>query len=103
MTLRNFAERARQIVSQTLFAEGDAELDRLLVGDAVVAAGIDHLTRDAVVAREGEHYRIESGDDSWRELQAHARRLEGLCDCGALLSTLGERSHCRTCGREFRV
>ena len=90
MTLRSFAERARQIVSQTLFAEGDPEVERLLVGDAVVA-------------REGEHYRIESGDDSWVELEAHARRLEGLCDCGALLSTLGERSHCRTCGREFRV
>jgi hypothetical protein len=90
MTLRNFAERARQIVSQTLFTEGDVEVDRLLVGGAVVA-------------RDGEHYRIESGDDSWKDLEAHARRLEGLCDCGALLSTLGERSHCRTCGREFRA
>ena len=90
MTLRSFAERARQIVSQTLFTEGDVEVDRLLVGEAVVS-------------RDGEHYRIESGDDSWKELEAHARRLEGLCDCGALLSTLGERSHCRTCGREFRA
>jgi hypothetical protein len=90
MTLRSFAERARQIVSQTLFADGDAEIERMLVGEAVVS-------------REGEHYRIESGDDSWRDLEAHARRLEGLCDCGALLSTLGDRSHCRTCGREFRA
>ncbi len=90
MTLRTFAERARQIVAQTLFAEGEADIDRLLVGEAVVQ-------------REGEHYRIEIGGESWHELEAHARRLEGRCDCGALLSTLGERSHCRTCGREFRA
>ena len=89
MTLRTFAERARQIVNDTLFTD-EAEIDRILVGDAVVA-------------REGEHYRIESGGDSWRELEAHAQRLAGRCDCGALLSTEGERSRCRSCGREFRA
>lgn len=89
MTLRNFAERARQIVADTLFAE-DPEVDRLLVAGAVVA-------------RDGEHYRIERGGDSWTDLQITAQRLEGLCDCGALLSTVGDRSRCRTCGREFRA
>jgi tRNA(Ile2) C34 agmatinyltransferase TiaS len=89
MTLRNFAERARQIVNDTLFTD-EAEIDRILVGDAVIA-------------REGEHYRIVTGDDSWHDLETQARRLEGLCDCGALLSTKGDRSRCRTCGREFRA
>ena len=89
MTIRTFAERARQIVADTLFAE-DAEVDRLLVAGAIVA-------------RDEEHYRIEQGGDSWSELQADAARLEGLCDCGALLSTSGDRCRCRTCGREFRA
>ena len=91
MTLRTFAERARQIVADTLFAEADGEVDRLLVAGALV------------VRDEDEHYRIAQGGDSWTELQARAARLEGLCDCGALLSTRGDRCHCRTCGREFRA
>ncbi len=88
MTLRSFAERARQIVAETLFSEADPEIERMLVGGALVT-------------RDGEHYRIEMGGDSWEDLEAKARRLEGLCECGAPLSRHGERSHCRTCGREF--
>jgi len=90
MTLRSLTERARQIVAQTLFTEADAEVSRLLVGDAVVH-------------RDGEHYRIESGGDSWTDLEARALHLDGRCDCGAVLSTEGRRSRCRACGREFRV
>ena len=90
MTLRSFAERARRIVTETLFAEADPEVDRLLIGDAVIG-------------KDDDHYRIESGGEAWEELASQARRQEGLCDCGGLLSTQGDRSHCRTCGREFRV
>ncbi len=90
MTLRSITEKARQIVAQTLFTEGDSEVGRMLVAGAVVS-------------QEGNHYRIESGGDSWTDLEAHARHLEGRCDCGALLSTVGNRSRCRSCGREFRA
>ena len=82
------SRRAREIVSNTQLHEAEPELDRLLVAGAVVV-------------REGEHYRIESGEDAWGELEARARRLEGLCDCGALLSSRGARAHCRSCGREY--
>jgi hypothetical protein len=86
------SKRAREIVSDTLAqeAEPELELERFLVAGAVVV-------------REGEHYRIESGEDAWSELEARARRLKGgFCDCGALLSTHGARAHCRSCGREYR-
>lgn len=83
------SQRAREIVTETLAQEAEPELDRLLVAGAVVV-------------REGEHYRIESGEDVWSELEARARRLEGLCDCGSLLSLHGARAHCRSCGREYR-
>jgi hypothetical protein len=87
---RWLSRRAREIVSQTLHDEADEpELERLLIAGAVVV-------------REGEHFRIESGEDAWSELEARARRLEGLCDCGSLLSSLGARAHCRSCGREYR-
>lgn len=86
MTLRKLAD----IVSHTLEGETSPEIERLLVAGAVVV-------------REGEHFRIESGEDAWSELEAHAKRLEGLCDCGALLSARGARAHCRSCGREYRA
>lgn len=89
MTLRNIAERARQIVSETLFADAEPELDRLLISGAVIS-------------RDGDHYRIETGGEEWDDLATQAQRLESLCDCGALLSTHGDHFHCRTCGREFR-
>jgi ribosomal protein S27AE len=81
--------RAREIVADTIADEGEPELERLLVAGAVVV-------------REGEHYRIESGEDVWSDLEARARRLEGLCECGSLLSSHGSRAHCRRCGREYR-
>ncbi len=85
------SQRAREIVSEALQSEIEAELEveRMLVAGAVVV-------------REGEHYRIESGDDTWSELEARSRRLEGLCDCGSLLSSDGVRARCRSCGREYR-
>lgn len=90
MTLRNFAERARQIVAHTLFTEADPELDRTLIAGALVA-------------RDGDHYKIELGGESWTELEIQAQRLEGRCDCGCVLSRQDGRSRCRTCGREFTL
>jgi len=88
MKLRWLTRRAAEIVSDAVLGDGEADLDRLLVSGAVVV-------------REGDHFRIESGDESWSELEASARRLQGLCDCGALLSLKGARAHCRSCGREY--
>jgi len=88
MAFEWLARRAREIVSETVAQEAEPELERLLVAGAVVV-------------REGEHYRIESGEDVWSELEARARRLEGLCECGALLSSRGARAHCRRCGRVY--
>jgi len=82
------SRRAREIVSDAIAQDGEHELERLLVAGAVVV-------------REGEHYRIESGEELFCELEARARRLEGLCECGALLSSHGSRAHCRSCGREY--
>ena len=89
MKLRPLADRAREIVSHTIEGESSPEIERLLVAGAVVV-------------REGEHFRIESGEDAWTDLEARARRLEGLCDCGSVLSSRGARAHCRSCGREYR-
>ncbi len=88
MAFQWLSRRAREIVAGTIAQEGESELERLLVAGAVVV-------------RDGEHYRIESGDDAWSELEARARRLEGLCECGALLSSHGARAHCRRCGRVY--
>lgn len=91
MNFQWLSRRAREIVSETLKQEAEVELEveRMLVAGAVVV-------------REGEHYRIESGDDVWAELEARARLLEGLCGCGSLLSSNGSRAKCRSCGREYR-
>jgi hypothetical protein len=88
MKLRWLTRRARQIVTESLLTDTETDLDRLLVAGAVVV-------------RDGEHFRIESGDESWSELEAHAKRLSGLCDCGAVLSVKNTRAHCRSCGREY--
>ncbi len=90
MPIRQLADHTREIVTETLEGETTAEIERLLVAGAVVV-------------REGEHFRIESGEDSWSELEARAKHLEGLCDCGAVLSARGARAHCRSCGREYRA
>jgi hypothetical protein len=86
MRFRWFAEQTRSLVLDAALPE--PEVERVLVAGAVVV-------------REGEHFRIESGDDSWHELEARAKRLEGLCDCGAVLSAHGSRAHCRSCGRDY--
>ncbi len=90
MKLRWLSRRAREILAEAALHEPEAEIDRMLVAGAVVV-------------RDGAHFRIESGDDTWTELEAHARRLQGLCDCGAVLSVNTKRAHCRACGREYAV
>ncbi len=82
--------RTAQIVENTLLDEDVSDLDRVLIGDAIVV-------------RDGDHYRIESGGDLWVDLEARAQQLAGQCDCGALLSFSGDLSHCRTCGRDYRT
>ena len=88
MAFEWLSRRAREIVSQTIAQDAEPELERLLVAGAVVV-------------RDGEHYRIESGEDAWSELEARARRLEGVCECGSLLSSRGARAPCRRCGRAY--
>ncbi len=89
MDLRSLRNRARAIVQQTLMTD-DPEVDRTLVAGAVVA-------------REGDanHYKIQTGEESPDDLARAALREEGLCDCGSVLSTRGDRARCRNCGREF--
>jgi hypothetical protein len=79
--------RAREIVSRTLSDADEPEMDRLLIGDAVVV-------------REGTHYRIETGGDPWTALE-RPEPPDGRCDCGEPLSSRGPRWHCRSCGREY--
>jgi hypothetical protein len=78
------------VVRQTLGAHAEPEVDCWLVAGAIVA-------------KDGSHYRIESGDESWDEIEALARRQSGVCDCGKPLSSRGEIYLCRTCGREFQL
>lgn len=59
------------------------------------------LVNGALVVRDGEHYRIESGAESAAELEATARREQSRCDCGAFLFRIGDRQRCRSCGREY--
>jgi hypothetical protein len=87
---KTWIRRTREVVRQTLRTHGEPEVDRLLVADAIVT-------------REGSHYRIESGGESWDEIEVIARRRSGVCDCGKPLSTRGKVYRCRTCGREFRL
>jgi len=76
------------MVQQTLWSDTDPEVDRMLVAGAVVA-------------RDGDHDRIERGAENPQDLDDAARHTQGLCDCGGLLSTRGHHAHCRSCGREF--
>ena len=88
MTVRDLTERARELVQRTLGETGEPEIERLLVGDAVVS-------------REGDHYRIESGGDDDESLAAQANRPAGVCDCGEPLSFFDDYQRCRTCGRDY--
>jgi len=72
----------QQIVTNTLREEDSIEVERMLVCDALVV-------------REGNHYRIESdGEPLPMGNSATIRR----CDCGHPLSSCG---HCRRCGRDY--
>ena len=59
--------RVREIVDDAVADALDPELERLLVGDAVVS-------------RQGDHYRIESGGETWEELERLARE-RGSAPC----------------------
>ncbi len=84
-------QRARQAAWEAFQAvEVSPEIERLLVSGAVVA-------------REGDHYRIESGDEDAKELEHVHHRAAGLCDCGRPLSSRDTVHRCRACGREFRL
>jgi hypothetical protein len=77
-----------QLATQALWDAFEPEFEQMIVCGAVVE-------------RDGAHYRIVSGGESWEELEARARRLEGLCECGAPLSSMRDSRTCRTCGRVF--
>ncbi len=81
------------VVAEAILEEDGLEVDRLLVSDAIVS-------------REGNHYRIESGGESWQELEQiavrHGADGVGLCDCGARLSRTERSCFCRSCGRNYR-
>ena len=84
------SSRWNRIVGDILSLEPEEEVEQLLVSGALVV-------------RDGEHYRIEAGDETTDELEAIARRQSGLCDCGSPLSSRGSVKRCRTCGREFEA
>ncbi len=89
MADRSIEQRTEQIVVNTLLDDDESELEHMMIGEALVV-------------RDGSHYRIESGAESSDDLQAAVEHLQGRCDCGALLSFLGDQSLCRTCGRQYR-
>lgn len=76
------------IVDPLLVEDGPSELERMLVAGALVV-------------RKGEHYRIESGAETYGDLELAARRLGGVCDCGAPLSSREAIRFCRTCPGEY--
>ena len=80
--------RVREITTRALAQMDDPEIDRMMVGDALVV-------------RDGDHFAIESGGESWESLEAEARRLGGECDCGRPLSARADALVCRACGRRF--
>ncbi len=89
MKTRELARCAAELLDRTLLETGEPDCGRFLIADAVVV-------------RKGNHFAIEAGADEDVELDSIALRLEGRCDCGAPLSSRGERLLCRICGREYR-
>jgi hypothetical protein len=77
--------RAREIVDQATAEDADRDFERLLVGDAVVA-------------REGDHYRIERGGETWEELERLARSPAACAACGRPWGGDGEPAACPRCG-----
>ena len=62
MSRPSMAQHAEQaLVAELGFAEPE-DLERMLIGDALVV-------------REGNHYWIESGGDTWEELEVQAQQL----------------------------
>jgi len=86
--LQNLSRSISRAVDRTL-EQIDPEVDRLLVGSAVVV-------------RSGEHFRIERGGESCEELEIQALRLQGRCECGGVLCVAEDRARCPRCAREFR-
>ena len=86
-SLKSYAQR---VVSGILDDVEEGDMERVSVAEAIVS-------------RDGDHYRIESGGDEWSDLTAAAERAAGRCDCGKSLSRRAQRWHCRTCGREYRA
>ena len=86
-SLKSYAQR---VVRAILEEQTEGDIERVLVSGAVVH-------------RDGDHYRIESGGDEWSDLQSAADRAAGRCDCGKVLSRRGDRWQCRTCGRQYRA
>ncbi len=89
MADRSLEILTEQIVVNTLLDDDESELEHMMIGEALVV-------------RDGNHYRIESGAESSDDLKAAVEHLQGRCDCGALLSFLDDQSLCRTCGRQYR-
>ena len=90
MGTRITPDKADPSVNSTLLADEEGDLERLLIAGSIVE-------------RSGSHYRIKQGEETLEDLDAQARHRAGMCDCGAVLSRRGERSPCRTCGREYRT
>ena len=88
--LTSLKSYAQKVVSGILDEADEVELDQIAVAGALVA-------------REGDHYRIEAGGDEWSELESAAERAAGRCDCGEPLSRRESTWHCRRCGREYRA
>ena len=76
--LTSLKSYAQKVVSGILDEADEVELDQIAVAGALVA-------------REGDHYRIEAGGDEWSELAA------------SVVSRRESTWHCRSCGREYRA
>ncbi len=87
--------RAKKFLNQVLAHQAFLDFDHPDV-DRVLIAG-------AIAAREEGHWRIESGAETDEELELRARRLEGICDCGSVLSNREARYQCRACAREYTL
>jgi len=77
--------RVREIVDEATAEDPDRDVERLLVGDAVVT-------------RVGDHYRIERGGDSWEELERLAVELRTCPACHELVGGTSEAPSCARCG-----
>jgi len=76
--------RVREIVDHQLSEDADPEIERLLVGGAIVT-------------REGDHYRIERGGETWEELERLARASWSCPGCGTALASARDPDRCPRC------